>query len=294
MIGDYDAPKVRLPGARRRARDRDAPRARCSSCCARRRGRSSSGSTSARAPASASRVVVTDLGMLEPRGDAASSTLTHVHPGRRGRARARGDRLGAARRRRPAARRGRSADGELAALRGARDERGAPADATVDPPYLLPRTTGRHRLRARPPAPTLLPAAGGAARPRARPCSARTRSTPDDADLTAAGRRRAARRADRRHAAACSTRTAGRCAARSSRSGRRTRPGATRTRATSTRRRSTRTSRGAGRDADRRRRPLPLRHGQAGRVPVAEPPRTRGGPRTSTSRSSAARSRSGS
>ena len=45
-----------------------------------------------------------------------------------------------------------------------------------------------------------------------------------------------------------------------------------RTRSTAPRRRSTRTSPASGRCADRRRGPLPVRHDQAGRLPVGQPP----------------------
>ena len=47
---------------------------------------------------------------------------------------------------------------------------------------------------------------------------------------------------------------------------------------------------GAGPLRDRRRGPLPLHHGQAGRLPVAATTRTPGAPRTSTSRCSGRRS----
>ena len=59
---------------------------------------------------------------------------------------------------------------------------------------------------------------------------------------------------------------------RSSRSGRPTRAAATATTATSTRRRWTRTSPAGGRTRHRRRGPLPVRHHQAGRLPVGQPP----------------------
>ena len=102
VIGDYDAPDGAAARCRRRARDRDR--------CARgvrdappdpARVRRAS-STSGRASAGASSVVVTDLGLLEPRGEERELTLTHVHPGVERRAGARGDRLAVARRRRSA------------------------------------------------------------------------------------------------------------------------------------------------------------------------------------------------
>ena len=104
-------------------------------------------------------------------------------------------------------------------------------------------------------------------------------------------RRRAARRADHRARAACSTATAGRCrntlveiwqanaAGRYAHDGRPP-PGAARPQLH--RRRPLR---------DRRRGPLPVRHDQARRLPVANNHATPGARRTSTSRCSARRSR---
>ena len=71
--------------------------------------------------------------------------------------------------------------------------------------------------------------------------------------------------------AACSTRTAGRCPTRWSRSGSATPPAATSTRSTSTPRRSIPTS-PAPAARHRRRRPLPVHHHQARRLSLAQPP----------------------
>ena len=63
--------------------------------------------------------------------------------------------------------------------------------------------------------------------------------------------------------------------------------------ATTTRRRSTRTSPASGRCLTDAERPVPVRHHQARRLPVGEPPQRLARPRTSTSRCSAGRSPSG-
>ncbi len=114
VIGDYDTPKVRLPGgggAPEIATSvenvfvmlRQTPRAFVERL----------DFTTSRGDRV--RVVVTDLGVLEPRDG--ELTLVRVHPGVDGRRRARRDRLGARGRATTSSRREPPTDGELAALR---------------------------------------------------------------------------------------------------------------------------------------------------------------------------------
>ena len=175
------------------------------------------------------RVVVTDLGILEPRRRRADARRTSIRASSVDDV-ARGDRLGAARRRRrretDAADR-RTSSTALRALETKGQLMASRRDPIVLPgrPELRPGGPGRlSRLpldalaRARPAA---RHAAGGAPLARRaglrRGRDRRARRRPD-----AAARRRAARRADHRHRPRRSTRTAGRSATRSSRSGRRT------------------------------------------------------------------------
>ena len=163
-----------------------------------------------------------------------------------------------------------------------------------------PRTARIHRCRRR-----------GTARPQLRypkqplvalpqrltevtgPVLGEDRLGPLDHDLTRQHAGEPHRRADRGARPGARRRRATRSRTRSSRCGRPTPPAATRTR-------GDRPSRAARPQLhrrravpDRRRGALPVRHHQAGRVPVAQPPPTPGGRRTSTSRCSAGRSRSG-
>ena len=143
-----------------------------------------------------------------------------------------------------------------------------PDDHEVDPPYFYPDYVGT-RLRAPQP-------------PAARPAA-------DDVGAIGAGLRRGSRGGGRRRpdaqprrasrwasgsssAAACSRRTAGRCATPSSRSGRRTPPAATATSVDQHDAPLDPNFDGAGRCLTDDGGPLSLRHDQARRLPVAEPP----------------------
>ena len=157
-------------------------------------------------PAARVSVVVTDLGVLEPRGEERELTLTSRPSRRRRRAGARGDRLGAARRRRPARDAARRPRRSCAALRGARSrqeptrDRDRPAVPLPDYRSTVTRAPSRRCCRC-PRSSTGSP----------RPSSARTRSRPGDADLTTghAGEPLGERIIV---TGASSTRTAGRCA----------------------------------------------------------------------------------
>ena len=262
---------------RRRARDRDSAYARCSSCCASRRARSSSSSTSRRALGDRVRVVVTDLGVLEPRDG--ELTLDAGPSGRDRRAGARGDRLGAARRGRRS--RDRAADRRGAARSCGRSARkGTHEPDPYEGPVVLPDDPsfgpevqvdypGYRSTRWRAPKRPLvtLPEELHVAR-RARVRRGRARRARQRPHAPA--RRRAARRADRRHRPrARRGRPAGARRARRGVAGERGRPLQARGRPAP----------GAARPEllrrrplpHRRRRPLPLRHGQARLVPVGEP-----------------------
>ena len=93
-----------------------------------------------------------------------------------------------------------------------------------------------------------------------------------DHDLTRQHDGRAAWASGSSSAAACSTATAGRSPTRSSRSGRPTPPGATAHDGDRTPAPLDPNFTGVGPLRDRRRGPLPVRHDQAGRLPVGQPP----------------------
>ena len=299
VIGDYDRPKVRLPGRRRRARDRAARAARSSSCSARRRARSSSGSTSARARASASR----------------PSSPTSACSSRTRAARADADARAPAsppttRARRPAG----SCESPTSSRDGAAaDRRGADGAARAGPrPAKMrrmrtrlaeiptpsartrrttTRTTARRSLRA-PRKPLLLLPAHAVRADRARLRRRRARPARRRPDAAARAASRSASGSSSAAASLDDGRPPDPRRARRDLAGERGRPLRPRGRpAPRAARPELRAARAA---AHRRRRPLPLRHDQAGRLSVAATTRTPGGPRTSTSRSSAARSPTGS
>ena len=120
VIGSYDRPEGAAAGRRRRAGDRHLRPRGVRDAPPERRARSSRSSTSGRRSGTAVSTVVTDLGVLEPRGRRARADADVRASRRRRRARARGDRLGPARGRRPRARRRRRPRRSSTALRALR------------------------------------------------------------------------------------------------------------------------------------------------------------------------------
>ena len=275
VIGDYDTPKVRLPGgggAPEIATSvenvfvmlRQTPRAFVEQL---------DFMTSRRRPRARRRHRPRHPRAARRRADARRS----VHPGVGGRRRARRDRLGAARRRRRRARPRRRPTDELAALRALERAR-HDGDRVADRPARRPelRAGGAARLPGLPldaaarAEAAARHAAGGAARARRARSSARTRSSELDDDLTRQhegeplGERIVVSGRVLRRRRAADPRRARRGVA-----GERRRPLPPRGRPAS----------GAARPEllrrrplpHRRRRQLPLRHGQARRVPVGQP-----------------------
>ena len=148
VIGPYDTPKVRLPGAG------GAPEIATSAkevfVMLRQSLRTFVSGARLPHPAGGSvSTVVTDLGILEPRGNERELTLTLGSPRRRRRSGAGGDRVGSARRRRS----GRDACADRGRAEGAAGARGDTTEGVteVDPPYLYPdyRSTVARAPRAR-------------------------------------------------------------------------------------------------------------------------------------------------
>ena len=217
VIGDYDAAEGAPARRRRRARDRDRRSRRLRDAAPDRRARSSSELDFTTSVGDSVRVVVTDLGILEPRDG--ELTLVAVHPG------VEVDDVRAATgwdlRVADDVQRDRAADATTSSRRCARSRRRAARDVTDETsPIVLPDDPsfgpevqvdypGYRSTRWRAPDRPLVTLPGGAARPRRPGLRRRTRRRARPRPHAPA--RRASRSASGSSSpAACSTRTAGR------------------------------------------------------------------------------------